>query len=297
MYYLIYGFLYLLSLLPFFILYLISDFIYVLLYYVFGYRKKIVQNNLAIAFPEKAFKEQTRIAKQFYKNLVDTFIEMIKMVSISKHEFEKRCTIDLEPINALVLKGKNIQLQSGHQMNWEYANWIMGNNSPIPFIGIYKVIGNGAINKLFFKIRAKYNTILVSTTDFRTKKDEILKGQYAIALAADQNGNPDQCFWLNFFGKPVPFVTGPAKGAIKKNNAVIFINFVKIKRGYYHFATQVMVENANEYSPEQLTLQYRDLLEKTIRETPDNYLWTHRRWKHEYKNRYSHLWIDTTNPN
>ncbi len=292
MYYLIYGLLYLLSLLPFFILYLLSDFVYVLFFYVFGYRKKIVMDNISIAFPGKTNEERVRIAKQFYKNLVDTFIETIKMLSLSTREFEKRCTIDAAAATALAEKGKSIEFLCGHQMNWEYGNWIMAKNSPIPFIGVYQNISNAVFNRLFLQLRSRYNTIMVSTFDFKYKKEEILKDQYGIALAADQNGNPQKCFWLYFFGKPAPFVTGPAIGAIKNNTAVIFIHSTKPKRGYYHFKAQVMAENANQCSPEKLTIQYRDLLEQAIRETPDNYLWSHRRWRHEFEKSFHHLWID-----
>jgi KDO2-lipid IV(A) lauroyltransferase len=296
MYYLIYPIFYLFSLLPFFILYSISDFFYALLYYVFGYRKEVVMSNISIAFPEKSEAEKTKIAKQFYKNFVDTLIETVKMISMSTSMFEKRCTMDTESMIAMAAKGKSIQLQSGHQMNWEYANWIASKNCPIPFIGIYQKISNAAFNKLFYTFRSKFNTVLVSTTDFKNKKEEILTGQYALALAADQNTNPEKCFWLNFFSKPAPFVTGPAIGAIKNNTAIIFVNFIKPKRGYYHFEARVMVENANEFTAEQLTLQYKILLEAAIHKTPDNYLWTHRRWRHEYKAAYSHMWIDTNQP-
>jgi KDO2-lipid IV(A) lauroyltransferase len=181
-------------------------------------------------------------------------------------------------------------------MNWEYGNWIMAKNIKIPFIAIYQKIGNKAFNKLFYNLRSRYNSVMVSTTDFKNKKEEILTNPYSLALAADQNGNPDSCYWLYFFSKPAPFVTGPAKGAIKNNTAIVFAHFRIRKRGYYHFDTTVVAENANEFSPEELTLRFRDLLEQTIKESPDNYLWSHRRWRHDYSEKYSHLWIDTKKP-
>ena len=296
MYYIIYPIFYLISLLPFFILYAISDFFYLLIYRVFEYRKEIVMGNIAIAFPEKSIEERKKIAKQFYKHLIDTFIELIKMNSLSKSEFEKRCSIDMVATNCLIAKGKSIQFVCGHQMNWEYGNWIMAKNITIPFIGIYQKIGNKAFNKLFYNLRARYNSIMVSTTDFKNKKEEILTNPYSLALAADQNGNPDSCYWLYFFSKPAPFVTGPAKGAIKNNTAIVFAHFRIKERGHYHFDTTVIAENANEFSPEALTLRFRDLLEQTIKDNPDNYLWSHRRWRHDYSEKYSHLWIDTKKP-
>src|SRR5438552_1474349 len=128
MYYLVYGFLYLVSLLPFSILYLLSDFVYILMYYVFGYRKTVVMGNLAIAFPEKSLTEREVIASAFYKNLVDTFIETIKLLSMSDAEFAKRCTGDFSLINDIAARGKSIQLMAGHQFNWEFANLVCSRN-------------------------------------------------------------------------------------------------------------------------------------------------------------------------
>src|SRR6185295_3223576 len=113
MYYVVYGLLYLVSLLPFFILYLFSDFAYILIYYVFGYRKKVVMDNLTIAFPEKSPADLERIASQFYKNFVDNFIETIKLLSLSDAQFDKRCTGDFDLINRIAANGRNIQLMGG----------------------------------------------------------------------------------------------------------------------------------------------------------------------------------------
>jgi Kdo2-lipid IVA lauroyltransferase/acyltransferase len=279
--------------LPFFILYRASDFIYFLLYYVFGYRKEIVLYNLSIAFPEKTAAEKKTIAKQFYKSLIDSFIETVKMLSMSKSQFEKRCTSNTEVLDDIIASGKSIQLHSGHQMNWEYVNWIMGKNLSIPFIGIYQPIGNAAINKIFYKIRARYGTKLISTKEFKTKVHTLFKQQYSIGLAADQNTpHANGAYWLYFFTKPVPFVTGPDKGAIKNKTAVAFVKFVKKKRGHYHFDISVITKDASVYKEGELTRIYRDFLEETIQDQPANYLWSHRRYRHDYFKHYEHLWVD-----
>jgi KDO2-lipid IV(A) lauroyltransferase len=212
---------------------------------------------------------------------------------MSEEQFDKRVTADTKACNELAAKGKSIQFHSGHQMNWEYANWIFVKNLDLPFVGIYQPISNKVFNKIFYTLRARFGTILVSTREFRSKMQQLLKTQYSIALAADQNGNPDSSYWLYFFSKPAPFVTGPDKGALRNNTAVVFVSFDKIKRGYYHFHTEVVIENANELKPGELTIKYRDFLEATIRKYPDNYLWSHRRWKNTYKSAYQNNWIDT----
>lgn len=297
MYFIIYGSLYLFSLLPFFILYGISDFACFIMYRVAGYRKKIVLVNLRIAFPEKTEQERKQIAKAFYRNLVDTFIETIKLLSISEKEFNKRAIAEWDEILALEAKGVNIQFQSGHQMNWEYVNWAVSKKMNIPFIGIYMQIGNASIDRLFYNLRSKFGTVLVSAGEFRSRMHKIFNQQYSLALAADQNPwNPQNSYWLYFFSKPAPFVTGPDTGARKNKSALVFVKFIKTKRGHYQFKPTIIVEDASIMKPGEITHLYRDYLEYTIREHPDNYLWSHRRWKIDYKEEYRKNWIDQVAP-
>lgn len=294
MYYILFGLLYALSLLPFFILYRLSDVVYFLLYYVFGYRKAVVMNNLSIAFPEKPAAEREAIAKKFYRGLIDTFIENIKMLSMSTKAFEKRCSTNAEILDALIAEGKNIQLHCCHQMNWEYLNWGVAKNVAIPFIGIYQPISNVAINKIFIKMRSRFNTQLVSTKEFKNKVHTLFKQQYTIGLVADQNTPfTDKAYWLYFFSKPVPFIVGPDKGAIKNKTAVAFINMVKKRRGYYHLDFTIITEDATHFEAGELTRMYRDFMEEKIKEQPANYLWSHRRWRHQYGKQFEGLWMDT----
>ncbi|CAN5549789.1 lipid A biosynthesis protein [soil metagenome] len=287
MYYIIYGFLYAISLLPFFILYRLSDFAYFLIYYIFGYRKKVVMGNLEIAFPEKSYTEKKAIAKQFYKNFVDTFIETIKILSLSDKEFAKRCTGDFSEIDAVAATGRSIQLMCGHQFNWEYINLFMSRNMKIPFIGVVANIENKALNRIYNKLRATYGTILIPNSSFKRQMVEWMKQQYSICLAADQNSAPEKGTWLNFFGKKVPFIMGPHTSASKFRPVIIYFNFKKPKRGYYTFELLEIITNPADYTPEQFLIKYRDYLENIIREDPSNYLWTHRRWKHIYNESYS----------
>jgi Kdo2-lipid IVA lauroyltransferase/acyltransferase len=290
MYYIIFPILWLLSLLPFWVLYRFADLCYVVLYYIVGYRKPIVIQNLAIAFPEKSAKERTEISKQFYKNLVDTFFESIKFITISKATLNKRSTGEYDAINKLVAEGKNIHIMAGHQFNWEFANLLYSANLSIPFIGVYMPIGNKVLDKIFFNFRKKCGTILIAATDFKNKMHKVFNQQYALALAADQNpGNPNNAYWVHFFGKPAPFVTGPAKGAVKHNTALAMIGFKKIKRGQYHFSCNILTEDSASYTPQQLTILYKNALEQVIKNDPANYLWSHRRWKYDYLPAYGAL--------
>lgn len=284
MYYIVYPLLYLFSLLPFFILYAISDFIAFLLHSVFKYRRDVVAGNLKIAFPEKTATERSKIARKFYQYFTDTFIESIKCISISKSLLQKRNTGSYDLINRLLDKGYNINVLGGHQFNWEYGSLLYALHIKIPITAVYMPISNKVINKIFYDIRTRYGSVFISAADFKTKVDEVTKKQYMLALAADQNpGDPRYAYWVNFFGRPTPFVTGPEKGAIKNNAAVVFVNFKKIKRGHYHFEPVLLAEHTAGYKEGELTCLYRNALENSIKNDPANYLWSHRRFKFEWK--------------
>ncbi len=283
MYYVVYGLLYVVSLLPLRVLYLFSNLAHFFVYRVKGYRKEVVMSNLAIAFPEKTLEERQKIARQFYLNFLDTFIESIKMISISKKELIRRSDCEFEYINELIAKGRNIHIMAGHQFNWEFANLVYAMHLRTPFVGIYAPIGSKVMNRIFFNIRKRYGTILISTKEFKNKMHGVFAEQYILALAADQNpGLPTNAYWMNFFGKPAPFVKGPGKGAVKNNTAVVYVGFEKPRRGHYRFRIYPMVENGADHTPEELTRIYKELLEDTIRRNPANYLWSHRRWRHQW---------------
>lgn len=295
MYYIIYGLLYLLSLLPFAVIYLISDGIFFFLYHVFGYRKKTVMGNLRIAFPDKTQAELKKITKQSYHNLCDTFVEIIKLISMTDSTFEKRCSGDFKILDELVKKGKSVQLHAGHQFNWEYGSLSMSQAvKTVPSFAIYMPIKNKAMEKLFLKIRERYGTRFIKATEFKQKREEIFSEQFVFFLAADQNpGNPSSAYWQNYFTKPAPFITGPEIGGIKNDTAIVFVRSRIVKRGHYNLECTLCTENAASTDVGEITVAFRDFLEKIIREEPYNYLWTHRRWKWDYKDEYKANWIDT----
>ncbi|HEX8462702.1 MAG TPA: lipid A biosynthesis acyltransferase [Segetibacter sp.] len=286
MYHLVYGFLYAFSLLPWKGLYFISDFVYVLMYYVFGYRKLVVMANLLIAFPEKTEVERIKIAKEFYHNFLDTFIETLKFLSISEKDFNKRLSGNFGIFQDLYKSGQSVQIHSGHFFNWEYMNWGLVKYSPYPLLGVYAPIGNDIFNKIMLKIRGRYNTILIPTYTFKTSFHKYSTSQYALGLAADQAPHPAKGFWLPFFGKPAPFATGPEKGASVNNTAIVLVHFYKVKRGYYNADFKLLTTEPKSFARGELTKLYVDFLEKCIRKKPANYLWSHRRWKHGFSEEY-----------
>lgn len=290
MYYIVYGFLWLVSLLPWRVLYILSDGIYLLVFYVFKYRRKVVMDNLLIAFPEKTEKERNKIAKKFYHNLLDTFIETLKMLSVSKKSIVKRFTANWEVINTIQKTGKNIQIHAGHNFNWELCNASCPVNLTIPFLAVYMPLNSKMFERLFYKLRSRFGAVLLRATHMREDFLPYRNKQYALALAADQNpGNPDSGWWFNFFGHPAPFVKGPAKGAKTNNAAVVFAFIHKVRRGYYQAEFTLTEENPSAVTEQELTGKFVRYLEDVIRTYPDMWLWSHRRWKWEWKEEYGEV--------
>ena len=291
MYYVAYGFLYLLSLLPLRVLYLFSDFAYLLLYYVIGYRKEIVYYNLSIAFPTKTEKERNAIAKKFYKNFADSFIETVKAFSASNNFIRKHFTGDFSVINQFYEKGvPKVQLYSGHNFNWEYANLSLPLHMTYTLLTVYMPITNMSFDKIFYKMRARTGAKLLSALNIRNEILPHRNDKYALALIADQNpGDARNAYWVNFFGRPTPFVRAPENGARRGNTPVFFCYFTKERRGYYKIHCQLAEENPSSTKVGELTKRYAGFLQWSIEQQPHNWLWSHRRWKWDWKEEYGKI--------
>jgi len=288
MYYVVYPIFYLISLLPFVILYAISDFLAFVLSRVIGYRKDVVLHNLEIAFPQKTDAERKLIARQFYQYFADSFVETIKFLSISKKQMLKRTSGTYDDINRLLAEGKSINLLCGHQFNWEYANLLYSSELKVPFVTVYLPVKNKVANRIMFKIRTRFNAILVSPAEFGSKLHHVFNAQHALVLAADQSpATPKSGYWINFFNRPTLFLIGPEKSAIRKKSAVVFVGFKRVKRGHYHFESVLLTDDASQTDKRgQLTCLYRDALQAAINNDPANYLWSHRRFKFEWQPEY-----------
>jgi KDO2-lipid IV(A) lauroyltransferase len=293
MYYLLYGFLWLLSLLPMRVLYFIADGFYGLVYYILGYREKVVMSNLAIAFPDKTEAERKRIAKKFYRNFIDSFIEVIKLVSAGDAFLQKRFTVDIRALNDLYPSGKSCQIHLGHTFNWEWGQLVLARLTKYKIMVVYMPITNAALEKLFYKLRTRSGNVFLPATSMREAIGPYLQTQYALGLVADQNpGNIKAAYWLNFFGKPTAFVSGPEKGARASGLPVVFACIEKRRRGYYHATVTLAAADSSQLPEGELTLRYVRYLETVIRNNPDMWLWSHRRWKHKWKEDYLPMWID-----
>jgi KDO2-lipid IV(A) lauroyltransferase len=290
MYYVVYGLLWLISLLPIRVLYFFADGIYQLVYHVFRYRKEVVLNNLAIAFPEKTEKERKQIARRFYRNLIDTFIETIKMITVSPRFIEKRFTGNWEALGAFQSTGRPVQIHLGHNFNWEWGNAAAIKKMQMPFLAVYMPISNKIFDRLFRKLRGRAGTRLLRATHMSADFLPYRNTQYILALVADQNpGDPARAWWFQFFTKPAPFVKGPAKNAVANNTEVLFAFIQKRKRGYYEVVFTPAGNSGTGWSEKELTQKFVRYLEEVIRKNPDMWLWSHRRWRHRWKPEYGEV--------
>jgi KDO2-lipid IV(A) lauroyltransferase len=290
MYYVVYGFLWLVSLLPLRVLYLLSECFYGLAFYIVKYRKKVVMNNLLIAFPEKTEKERIRIAKKFYRNFIDMFLETIKMLSVSDKQLTKRFKGNWELVNNLYPTGKSVQFHVGHNFNWEWGNMVLTRSTVYKLLAVYMPFTNKVMERLFYKLRTRNGATFLRATHMKEDFFPHRNSQYILGLVADQSpGYPGNAWWFNFFGRPTPFLKGPAKAAIANNTAVIFAFVHKPRRGHYEAVLELATTDPGAYTEQELTRQFVVYLEKVIRQYPDMWLWSHRRWKWDWKPEYGEI--------
>lgn len=286
-YYVVYGLLYLLSLLPLRVLFLFSDFAYIILYYIVGYRKKVVHYNLSIAFPDKPESERKEIAKRFYKNFTDNFIETIKLLSADVAYINEHFTGDYSIFEQLYQQGRKSQVHLGHNFNWEMANVAVAANISQQLLTLYMPIESKIFDRLFLKLRSVTGVVMLPATKIRSAILPWRNTQYSLALVADQSpAEPTNAYWVSFFGRPTAFLRAPENGARVGNLPVIFSSFIKTKRGHYHGFFELAEDSPASLPKGELTKRYAQYLEAFIRKHPDMYLWSHRRWKLVWKEEY-----------
>lgn len=278
-----FPFLWIISKLPFRLFYWFSDCIYILVYYIIGYRKKIVRNNILIALPHISEEKRLVIEKKFFHHMCDMFLEMIKTMSISSEEMKERFQItNIELLKEYEQKNKSIILLAAHYASWE---WLLSINESTSFkcYGVYKKINNKYFDSKVRAIRSKFKSILVTTDNtIALINDNEKNGIMSLyGLASDQSPQVHKTFhWQQFMGITVPVHTGAEMLAKRYDLEVVFAKVKKVKRGYYE-ATFVPISNTPKSIPDyEITDEYLKEVEQQILEAPEFYFWTHKRWKH-----------------
>lgn len=281
---LLYPILWLISILPFRLLYLFSDGIYVLVYYVIGYRKKVVRDNIAMALPHLSVAERLQIEKKFYHHLCDMFLEMIKTMTISEKEMEKRFVFtNLELCRDLEKQNKSIAVMLAHYASYE---WVISMNRHLTFEGfaIYKKIGNKYFDKLVRDIRSKFKATLITNKEtIKTIEKNARINHYGVyGFASDQSPQLSKTHhWAKFMGIETPVHTGAEMLAKRFDMNVIFLKTRKVKRGYYEATFEYLADDPKTVPNYQISDEFLKRVEKQILEAPEYYLWTHKRWKHK----------------
>ena len=283
-FYLVYAFLWLISILPFPIFYFVSDCIFVLIYYIIGYRKKTVRSNIQLTLPHLSKKEQLQVEKKFYRHMCDMFMEMIKTMSISKKEIQKRFVFkNIELFHEFEKKNKSIILFYAHYASWEWSV-TLGFFTNFKGYGIYKKLKNPYFDKLVRDIRSKFGATLIDTSSTsivitKNQSAEIL-GVYG--FISDQTpGRLKAKYWDTFLGQYVPIHIGGESLARNLDMNVLYMKVSKVKRGFYE-ATFIPITDDIKTEPEfEVSKKFIREVEKQIYEAPEYYFWTHKRWKHK----------------
>ncbi len=283
---LVYPLIWFVSILPFRIIYFISDVLCFLLYHVIRYRRKVIQQNLQLVFPEKTPTEISQLVKKHYCHFTDLLLETVKTLSISEKELNKRLVYkNTEVLRELYRKQKSVLLICGHYGNWE---WLGNMEKFMPHKGhaVYKPAKNNYFNNLIYTIRARFGAVPIDKNNIiktfvKNQKEKIL-GLYL--MVADQSPKLNNTrYWTSFLGVKVPVFVGTEVLAKKVNAAVVFLNVTKRKRGYYEASFKLLEDYPEKVPNYTVTDSFLRALENQIYAKPEYYFWTHKRFKHRDK--------------
>jgi KDO2-lipid IV(A) lauroyltransferase len=273
--------LYLISLLPFWVLYIISDVLFLVLYYIVRYRRAVVQENLRNSFPEKPQEERDHIEQEYFKYLADLIMETVKAISISEKEIKRRVTpTNPDLVNEYFAKGKSVIAVGGHYCNWEMAalNFCFYNDKN--FMVVYKPLSNAIFDDFFIKVRARFGAIVVPMKQTMRKMIEYKNELTATVLMGDQTPvREDANYFTTFLNQPTAVFLGIEKLGTLLDKAIVFYDMRRVKRGFYTYTLIPLFENPKQTSLHEITEAHVKQLEQIIREKPQYWLWSHRRWK------------------
>lgn len=268
---------------PWRVRYFLSDVFYVIIYYIVGYRRKVVNLNLANSFPEKTQKERKHIAKKFYRHICDSFIETLYFDRISLTA-GKNCVkfVNPELLNGYLDQGRQVLTFFGHYNNWEwFCNLPMYATQKC--YAVYKKIKSRGIDRFYINLRSRFGAVPLERADtFRQLMSDHQKGIPSMsAFLFDQTPRSTELHhWITFLNQDTPVILGAEKMAQKLDAVVLFLYSRKVKRGYYEAEFQLVTEHASTCPKYEITDQCNHLLEQQIIENPAYWLWSHKRWKH-----------------
>ncbi len=244
------------------------------------YRRKLVWRNLSEAFPEKSPEEINVISIQFYRNFCDQVLETIKLLKATPEEISARFEVDTTVYDQLFAESKNVLQATSHQFNWEWGNWILNHHTSFHIRIIYMMQKNKTIERIVNDYRLRYGTELVPANDFNALMTDSEQPTMTVFLADQNPSNRRRAIWLNFFSREIAFHRGLEILARRKGHAVVFDEMVRVKRGHYRSVSKLAFADGSNTEAGEITKADVQFLEHSIKRQPDNWLWTHNRWKH-----------------
>ncbi|HEY0669433.1 MAG TPA: lysophospholipid acyltransferase family protein [Sphingobacteriaceae bacterium] len=282
------GLLYFISLLPFFVLYIFSDVLYIILFYVIKYRRKVVQENLLNAYPEKSIEERLRTEKKFYRFLADMIFESIKMFTITEKEINKRFSYtNLHVATKFLDAGRSVIAVTGHYSNWEWGSLSISANVKTPVLVVYKPLSDKKFENVLNRVRAKFGSVMIAMKQTLRKLVEYKGQPYMLVLLGDQTPvRGETQYFTSFLNQPTAVFLGIEKIARSTNSPVLFFTINRVKRGYYNAEVTILTENPQDTAPYEITNAHTRKLEQIINEKPEFWLWSHKRWKFKPEDKY-----------
>lgn len=269
------------SLLPYRVLYLISDGVYVLMYHVIGYRKKVVLNNIRNSFPEKTEQEHKKIASDFYRHFCDVIVESFKTFTISEQEAMQRMKFaNPEILKAYAAENRSVILAGGHYNNWELFAVAIDSLMDHQAIAIYKQLKNKYLDEKMRSTRGKFGLKMISTKIVKEEFEKEKNNLTATIFATDQSpSSAKNAYWTTFLNQESAMIFGPERYAKEYNYPILYGRINKLKRGHYQFSFDLISESPEGTVFGEITEKITRLLEQDIRQAPQYWLWTHKRWK------------------
>jgi len=258
----------------------LSPALYFLLYKVVGYRKKVVRGNLALVFPDKTAEERRRIERSFYRHLSEVMIDMVDLMSITPQQVRRRLVIENRAEHDARTAGRGWIAALAHYGSWElFAAYPLYTDAPTA--SAYRPLHNRAMERLMLRSRSRFGMRLVRMQDLARFLASHRTDGYALGMIIDQSPQVRSSnVWLEFLGRPTRFFTSMERFAVKYGLQVYFFHLRKTARGQYSGWFEMIYDGVEEIAEGEVTLRYARRLEQQIRERPQLWMWSHRRWKH-----------------
>lgn len=271
------------SLLPFPVLYGMSDGLFYIFYYLIRYRKDVVLENVRNSFPEKSADEHKEITKKFFRHFCDLLLESLKAFTISEAEVQKRMAIrNSEVMDRYFEQKRSVLIVTGHYNNWEL--WVLALARPLKHkaIAIYKPLTNEFFDKKMKDMRTKFGLKMISTKLVKRVFEEEKNNLTATAFGFDQAPSyAEKSHWMTFMNQDTGIMIGTERFAKFYDYPVVYCHIRKEKRGHYSYWFSVACDQPKQTANGEITEKITRMLEEEIKNEPEYYLWTHKRWKHK----------------